>query len=57
MHTLVTEVKAADRDLGIYGHVTYHIVNDFAKTGFTQTRGQIFTLEKLDRETPAESNH
>uniref|UniRef100_A0A8C0I6M1 FAT atypical cadherin 1 n=1 Tax=Balaenoptera musculus TaxID=9771 RepID=A0A8C0I6M1_BALMU len=55
LHTLVTEVKATDGDSGIYGHVTYHIVNDFAKDRFyTNERGQIFTLEKLDRETPAE---
>ena len=55
LHTLVTEVKASDGDSGIYGHVTYHIVNDFAKDRFyTNERGQIFTLEKLDRETPAE---
>ncbi|KAM9622277.1 protocadherin Fat 1 [Trichechus inunguis] len=55
LHTLVTEVKATDEDSGIYGHITYHIVNDFAKDRFyTNERGQIFTLEKLDRETPAE---
>uniref|UniRef100_A0A8D0NDB1 FAT atypical cadherin 1 n=1 Tax=Sus scrofa TaxID=9823 RepID=A0A8D0NDB1_PIG len=55
LHTLVTEVKATDGDSGIYGQVTYHIINDFAKDRFyTNERGQIFTLEKLDRETPAE---
>uniref|UniRef100_A0ABI7X6D8 FAT atypical cadherin 1 n=1 Tax=Felis catus TaxID=9685 RepID=A0ABI7X6D8_FELCA len=55
LHTLVIEVKATDGDSGIYGHITYHIVNDFAKDRFyTNDRGQIFTLEKLDRETPAE---
>ncbi|KAL4679485.1 hypothetical protein H8959_009135 [Pygathrix nigripes] len=55
LHTLVMEVKTADGDSGIYGHVTYHIVNDFAKDRFyINERGQIFTLEKLDRETPAE---
>uniref|UniRef100_A0A8C5K818 FAT atypical cadherin 1 n=1 Tax=Jaculus jaculus TaxID=51337 RepID=A0A8C5K818_JACJA len=55
LHTLVIEVKATDRDSGIYGRITYHIVNDFAKDRFyTNDRGQIFTLEKLDRETPAE---
>uniref|UniRef100_A0A452U7C1 FAT atypical cadherin 1 n=1 Tax=Ursus maritimus TaxID=29073 RepID=A0A452U7C1_URSMA len=55
LHTLVIEVKATDGDSGIYGHITYHIVNDFAKDRFyTNERGQIFTLEKLDRETPAE---
>uniref|UniRef100_A0A8C0XD75 Protocadherin Fat 1 n=1 Tax=Castor canadensis TaxID=51338 RepID=A0A8C0XD75_CASCN len=55
LHTLVIEVKATDRDPGVYGHITYHIVNDFAKDRFyTDDRGQIFTLEKFDRETPAE---
>ncbi|XP_060237640.1 protocadherin Fat 1 isoform X3 [Meriones unguiculatus] len=55
LHTLVVQVKATDRDSGIYGHITYHIVNDFAKDRFyVNDRGQIFTLEKLDRETPAE---
>ncbi|XP_066489067.1 protocadherin Fat 1 isoform X4 [Tiliqua scincoides] len=55
LHTLVTEVKATDKDAGSYGHITYHIVNDFAKDRFyTNERGQIFTSEKLDRETQAE---
>ncbi|CAH6787250.1 Fat1 [Phodopus roborovskii] len=55
LHTLVVQVKATDRDSGIYSHITYHIVNDFAKDRFyVNDRGQIFTLEKLDRETPAE---
>uniref|UniRef100_A0A8C3R498 FAT atypical cadherin 1 n=1 Tax=Cyanoderma ruficeps TaxID=181631 RepID=A0A8C3R498_9PASS len=55
LHTLVTEVKATDEDSGTYGLITYHIVNDFAKDRFyTNERGQIFTSEKLDRETQAE---
>ncbi|KAJ7405115.1 Protocadherin Fat 3 [Willisornis vidua] len=55
LHTLVTEVKATDEDSGTYGHITYHIVNDFAKDRFyTNKRGQIFTSEKLDRETQTE---
>ncbi|XP_062837544.1 protocadherin Fat 1 isoform X2 [Anolis carolinensis] len=55
LHTLVTEVRATDKDTGHYGAVTYHIVNDFAQDRFyTNERGQIFTSEKLDRETPAE---
>ncbi|XP_050003178.1 protocadherin Fat 1 isoform X3 [Alexandromys fortis] len=55
LHTLVVQVKATDRDSGIYNHITYHLVNDFAKDRFyVNDRGQIFTLEKLDRETPAE---
>lgn len=55
LHTLVTEVKATDKDSGSYGHITYHILNDFAKDRFyVNERGQIFTSEKLDRETQAE---
>ncbi|KAM4836847.1 protocadherin Fat 1 isoform 5-T5 [Thomomys bottae] len=55
IHTLVVAVKATDRDSGIYGHITYHIVNDFAKDRFyINDRGQLFTSEKLDRETSAE---
>ena len=55
LHTLVIGVKTTDGGFGIYGHVTYHIVNDFAKDRFyINERGQILTLEKLDRETPAE---
>ncbi|XP_075842741.1 protocadherin Fat 1 isoform X2 [Microtus pennsylvanicus] len=55
LHTLVVQVKATDRDSGVYSHITYHLVNDFAKDRFyVNDRGQIFTLEKLDRETPAE---
>ncbi|XP_058145854.1 LOW QUALITY PROTEIN: protocadherin Fat 1 [Dasypus novemcinctus] len=54
-HTLVTQVEATDGDSGVYGHVTYQIVNDFAKDRFyTSERGQVFTSETLDRETPAE---
>uniref|UniRef100_A0A670Y2R3 FAT atypical cadherin 1 n=1 Tax=Pseudonaja textilis TaxID=8673 RepID=A0A670Y2R3_PSETE len=55
LHTLVTEVRATDKDTGSYGSVTYHIMNDFAKDRFyTNERGQLFTLEILDRETQAE---
>ncbi|XP_043826311.1 protocadherin Fat 1 isoform X3 [Dromiciops gliroides] len=55
LQTLVIEVKATDEDSGIYGQVTYHIVNDFARDRFyTNERGQIFTSEKLDRETSGE---
>ncbi|CAK6442579.1 unnamed protein product [Pipistrellus nathusii] len=54
-HTLVTAVRAADGDPGDYGHVTYRVVNDFARDRFyADERGQVFTLEKLDREVPAE---
>uniref|UniRef100_A0A8I6ADX6 FAT atypical cadherin 1 n=1 Tax=Rattus norvegicus TaxID=10116 RepID=A0A8I6ADX6_RAT len=55
LHTLVVQVKATDRDSGIYGHLTYHLVNDFAKDRFyVNDGGQVFTLERLDREAPAE---
>lgn len=49
--TLVAEAEATDEDEGIYGQITYHIVNDFAKDKFSiNDRGEIFTLESLDRE-------
>ncbi|KAM9329220.1 protocadherin Fat 1 [Gastrophryne carolinensis] len=53
VHTLVTELKATDEDEGIYGQVTYHILNDFARDHFHfNEKGQLFTAEKLDRESP-----
>lgn len=53
--TLVAEAKATDDDEGIYGHITYQIVNDFAKDKFSvNENGEIFTLESLDRENNAE---
>ncbi|XP_048119302.1 protocadherin Fat 1a isoform X8 [Alosa alosa] len=53
--TLVAEVEANDDDSGTYGQLTYHILNDFAKDKFSvNERGQIFTLESLDRENPLE---
>lgn len=49
--TLVAEAKATDDDEGIYGNITYQIVNDLAKDKFSVTNnGEIFTLESLDRE-------
>ncbi|KAM4709804.1 protocadherin Fat 1 [Discoglossus pictus] len=52
--TLVTEVKAVDEDKGLYGQVTYHILNEFARDNFyINDRGQLFTTERLDRENPA----
>uniref|UniRef100_A0A8C7DLN5 FAT atypical cadherin 1 n=1 Tax=Oncorhynchus kisutch TaxID=8019 RepID=A0A8C7DLN5_ONCKI len=49
--TLVTQVTATDKDLGVYGKVTYYIVNDVAKDKFTiNENGEIFTVESLDRE-------
>ncbi|XP_051784464.1 protocadherin Fat 1a isoform X3 [Erpetoichthys calabaricus] len=53
--TFVIEVKATDEDSGIYGQVSYFIVNDHAKDKFSiNEHGQIFTLEKLDRENTLE---
>ncbi|XP_076001621.1 protocadherin Fat 1a isoform X2 [Genypterus blacodes] len=53
--TLVAETKATDDDEGIYGQLTYRIVNDFAKDKFSvNENGEIFTLESLDRENAIE---
>ncbi|XP_072920653.1 protocadherin Fat 1a isoform X7 [Hemitrygon akajei] len=53
--TLLIEVKATDKDSGIYGNLTYSIVNDFARDRFSvDQKGRIFTSEKLDRENPVE---
>lgn len=53
--SLVAEVEANDDDSGTYGQLTYHILNDFAKDKFSVSdKGQIFTLESLDRENPLE---
>ncbi|XP_068122905.1 protocadherin Fat 3 isoform X5 [Hyperolius riggenbachi] len=53
--TKVIYVKATDGDSGIYGHVTYTIINDLAKNHFfIDSLGQIVTTEKLDRENPLE---
>lgn len=53
--TLVAETKATDDDDGIYGQITYRIVNDIAKDKFSvNENGEIFTLESLDRENPIE---
>ncbi|KAM3624275.1 uncharacterized protein V6R79_021361 [Siganus canaliculatus] len=53
--TLVAEAKATDDDEGIYGQITYQIVNDFAKDKFSvNENGEIFTLETLDRENAVE---
>lgn len=55
VNTLVTKVEATDEDLGRYGHIDYFIVNDFAKDKFTiSDKGEILTLEKLDREVSSE---
>ncbi|KAM8879066.1 protocadherin Fat 1a isoform 5-T7 [Spinachia spinachia] len=53
--TLVAEAKATDDDEGIYGQITYLIVNDFAKDKFSVNEdGEILTLESLDRENTVE---
>ncbi|XP_046699501.1 protocadherin Fat 1a isoform X1 [Silurus meridionalis] len=53
--TLVAEAPATDEDAGIYGRVTYQIVNDVAKDKFSVNEdGEIFTLESLDRENALE---
>lgn len=53
--TLVGEAKATDDDEGIYGQITYQIVNDFAKDKFSvNENGEIFTLDSLDRENAVE---
>uniref|UniRef100_A0A3B5L9E8 Uncharacterized protein n=1 Tax=Xiphophorus couchianus TaxID=32473 RepID=A0A3B5L9E8_9TELE len=53
--TLVAEAEATDDDEGIYGQITYHIVNKLAKDKFSiNGKGEIFTLQSLDRENPVE---
>ncbi|XP_075054823.1 protocadherin Fat 3 isoform X5 [Mixophyes fleayi] len=55
--TKVIYVKATDGDSGMYGHITYKIINDLAKNRFSiDTLGQIVTTEKLDRENPLEQD-
>ncbi|XP_057188833.1 protocadherin Fat 1a isoform X3 [Triplophysa rosa] len=53
--TMVVEAQATDEDSGTYGRLTYHIVNDIAKDKFSiSEKGEIFTLESLDRENALE---
>ncbi|XP_037117404.1 protocadherin Fat 1a isoform X2 [Syngnathus acus] len=53
--TLVAEAKATDDDEGIYGQITYRIVNSVAKDKFTvNENGDVFTLESLDRDSSVE---
>ncbi|XP_051939689.1 protocadherin Fat 1a isoform X3 [Hippocampus zosterae] len=53
--TMVAEAKATDDDDGIYGQITYRIVNDVAKDKFTvNENGDVFTLESLDRDSSIE---
>lgn len=43
-----------DADPGLFGHITYSFVNDVGKDQFKiDASGQISTVEKLDREDPA----
>ncbi|XP_034721905.1 protocadherin Fat 3a isoform X5 [Etheostoma cragini] len=52
--TKVIQVKATDADPGVFGHITYSFVNDVGKDQFSiDANGQITTVEKLDREDPA----
>ncbi|XP_050832385.1 protocadherin Fat 3 [Serinus canaria] len=55
--TKVIHVKATDGDSGVYGQISYSIINDFAKDRFLiDANGQIQTTERLDRENPLESD-
>ncbi|KAM9852765.1 protocadherin Fat 3a isoform 2-T2 [Aulostomus maculatus] len=52
--TKVIQVKATDADPGDFGHIMYSFVNDVGKDQFSiDASGQITTVEKLDREDPA----
>ncbi|XP_069495463.1 protocadherin Fat 3 isoform X2 [Ambystoma mexicanum] len=53
----VIHVRATDGDDGMYGVISYTIINDFAKDRFSiDNAGQIITTEKLDRENPLEGD-
>uniref|UniRef100_A0A672QAR5 FAT atypical cadherin 1 n=1 Tax=Sinocyclocheilus grahami TaxID=75366 RepID=A0A672QAR5_SINGR len=53
--TLVGQVEATDKDPGIYGQLTFFIVNDIARDKFTiDDDGRIHTVECFDRENPDE---
>ncbi|XP_055370186.1 protocadherin Fat 3a isoform X5 [Betta splendens] len=55
--TKVIQVKARDADPGALGHITYSFVNDVGKDQFSiDGSGQITTMEKLDREDPANTD-
>uniref|UniRef100_A0A673JPD3 Protocadherin Fat 1-like n=1 Tax=Sinocyclocheilus rhinocerous TaxID=307959 RepID=A0A673JPD3_9TELE len=53
--TLIGQVEATDKDPGIYGQLTFFIVNDIARDKFTiDDDGRIHTVECFDRENPDE---
>ncbi|XP_048032620.1 protocadherin Fat 1 isoform X2 [Megalobrama amblycephala] len=53
--TLVGQVEAIDNDPGIYGQLTFFIVNDIARDKFTiNDDGRIHTVDGFDRENPEE---
>ncbi|XP_078514538.1 protocadherin Fat 3 isoform X1 [Lissotriton helveticus] len=53
----VIHMRATDADDGMYGAVSYTIINDLAKDRFyIDSVGQIITTEKLDRENPLEGD-
>uniref|UniRef100_A0A8C7JFI7 FAT atypical cadherin 3a n=1 Tax=Oncorhynchus kisutch TaxID=8019 RepID=A0A8C7JFI7_ONCKI len=55
--TKVIQVRATDADPGVFGQITYSFINDVGKDQFSvDANGQITTLEKLDREDPANKN-
>ncbi|KAI4552983.1 hypothetical protein MJT46_016277 [Ovis ammon polii x Ovis aries] len=55
--TKVIHVRATDGDPGMYGQISYAIINDFAKDRFLiDGNGQVTTTERLDRENPLEGD-
>lgn len=51
------QVKATDADSGEFGHITFSFINDVGNDQFSiDASGQIRTVEKLDREDPANGN-
>ncbi|KAK2498996.1 hypothetical protein MC885_014656 [Smutsia gigantea] len=55
--TKVIHVRTSDGDPGMYGQISYAIINDFAKDRFLiDSNGQVITTERLDRENPLEGD-
>lgn len=47
------QVQAIDEDSGLFGQISYTLVNDLRKTQFViNAEGVVSTLQKLDRENP-----